>query len=359
MKVAIDLSPLYSGHKFRGIGFYTKRLVAAMKPLAKNQAGLDLEFVKSTDKLRFIQADLIHYPYFSPFFLTLPSKPLAPSVVTIHDLIPVKYPNYFLAGLKGRLRWERQKRRLKKIKAIFTDSQIWRQEINRLTGFPKEKIFSIPLAADKEFRKLPCPEMNGGNFSGEIKEKYQLPETFLLYVGDVNWNKNIPGLIRAFAAVIKQAQIEIKLVLVGKAFLNKELKETKELLQLIKLLDLNNKIMFLGYVPTEDLVAIYNLAAVYCQPSFDEGFGLPVLEAMACGCPVVAAKTGSLPEVCGGAAVMVDPDSINSIAEGIKQAIENRKKLSKKGFKQSRQFSWQKTARQTIKVYEKIYKQEN
>jgi len=103
MKVALDLSPLYSGHKFRGIGFYTKRLIEAMQPLAKKRPDLELEFVKSVDKLLFVDVDLIHYPYFSPFFLSLAAKPLAPSVVTIHDLTTVMYMEHFIPGVKGKL----------------------------------------------------------------------------------------------------------------------------------------------------------------------------------------------------------------------------------------------------------------
>lgn len=361
MKVAFDLSPLYSGHKLRGIGFYTQRLVTAMKPLVKEQTGLELELVKLTDKLRFIQADLIHYPYFSPFFLTLPSRPLAPSVVTIHDLIPVKYPENFPPGLRGKLRWQRQKSRLKKIKAVITDSLLWQKEIAQLTGFPKEKIFVVPLSAGSEFKVVDKKE------SARIKQKYQLPEVFVLYVGDVNWNKNISGLIKAFKQIFtsevppcrrQDSSIsKVKLVLVGKAFLDKSLKETKEILQLIKKLNLVNQIKLLGYVPTRDLVRIYNLAAVYCQPSFDEGFGLPILEAMACGCPVVAAKAGSLPEVCGQAAVMVNPQNSQLMAEGLKKLIIDKKardEWRKKGFARAKSFSWEKTALQTIHVYQKV-----
>lgn len=353
MKVALDLTPLYSAHQFRGIGFYTKRLIEAMKKIAPKK-GIELEFVKSVDKLLFLDADIIHYPYFSPFFLTLPGKKLTKSVVTIHDLIPPKFIEHYPPGVKGRLRWEIQKRRLKKIDGVITDSFYWQEEIPKLTGYPKEKIYVVSLAAGEEFKII-----GDNRLLAKIKKKYQLPNNFILYVGDVNWNKNVVGLIEAISK-IKNQKSDIKLVLVGKAFENKDLKETKEILQLIKQLNLINQIKILGYVPTEDLVGIYNLAMVYCQPSFSEGFGLPVLEAMSCGCPVVAAKTSSLPEICGEAAILVDPYDIDSIAGGIKKVLESKKiqeELRKRGLEWVKNFSWEKTAQKTLEIYEKIYQQ--
>ncbi len=354
MKVAIDLTPLYSAHQFRGIGFYTKRLIEAMKKIAPKK-GIELEFVKDIKDLVFVDADIIHYPYFSPFFLTLPAKPLTKSIVTIHDLIPIEFLEHFSPGIKGRLRWEVQKRRLKKVDGVITDSVYWQKEIPKLTGYPQKKIFVIPLAAGEEFKKISSTK----NQILKIKKKYHLSEKFVLYVGDVNWNKNVLGLIKAISNLKSQIS-NIKLVLVGKAFVDKDLKETKEIIQLIKQLNLINQIRILGYVSTEVLVAIYNLATVYCQPSFTEGFGLPVLEAMACGCPVVAANTSSLPEICNKAAILVDPYDINSIAEGIKKVIQDKKtqkELVKKGQEWVKNFSWEKTANQTLEVYERIYQQ--
>lgn len=144
---------------------------------------------------------------------------------------------------------------------------------------------------------------------------------------------------------------EVKLVLVGKAFLEKDLKETQEI---IKLIDFNKNIIRLGWIPQEDLIGIYNLASVYCQPSFYEGFGLPVLEAMACGCPVAAASTSSLPEICGEAAAMFDPYNIKSIVEGIKMALNQKSDLIVKGLKQVGKFTWDKVAQKTYEVYQKV-----
>ncbi|MCX6724680.1 MAG: glycosyltransferase family 1 protein [Candidatus Shapirobacteria bacterium] len=196
--------------------------------------------------------------------------------------------------------------------------------------------------------------MNDKSLLAKTKKKYDLPDNFVLYVGDVNYNKNISGLIKAFADIKDQ---NLKLVLVGKAFMDKEIKETQEISKLVKLLGLEKKVISLGWVSSEELAAIYNQATVYCQPSFYEGFGLPVLEAMACGCPVVCADNSSLKEICGQAALMVKIDTIYSIAQGISLLLDNktkREELSQKGLEWVKNFSWQKTAQKTYEVYKKL-----
>jgi glycosyltransferase involved in cell wall biosynthesis len=350
MKVAIDVSPLKTGHQYRGIGAYTDNLAKSFRSTKIHGFSFQLIEKEKIPK----DCDLIHYPYFDLFFLTLPIKKLKPTVVTIHDVIPLVFPEHFPVGLRGSLKFQIQKKSLKNVKAVITDSENSKRDIFKYLNYPKEKIYIVPLAPADDFKKLEI-----GNWKLEIKQKYQLPDNFVLYVGDVNYNKNIPGLIKAFSRFLLQtsehsSRSSFKLVLVGKAFLDENLKEAKEILQLINSLKLSKKIVRLGWIPTEDLVGIYNLATVYCQPSFYEGFGLPVLEAMACGCPVVAAKTSSLPEICGEAAVMVDPYNINNMAMGIKKVIDDKKELINKGFKQVRQFSWERVAKETYEVYQKV-----
>jgi len=310
-----------------------------------------LQLIKQGEVPRDV--DLVHYPYFDLFFLTLPLRKLKPTVVTIHDVIPLLFPERYPRGVKGWLKFQVQKQSLRGVRAVITDSENSREDIVKYLNFRKEKIFVVPLAPGEEFRIL-----KSNLFLFRIKEKYQLPERFVLYVGDVNWNKNVEGLIKAFAKS-KIQDPNLKLILVGKAFEDKNLKETNSLLQSIKELNLINQVKILGYVPTSDLVGIYNLATVYCQPSFYEGFGLSVLEAMACGCPVVAAKTASLPEICGKAAVMVDAGEIGKISEGLIKVIGDhklRRKLIQEGLKQVKKFSWEKVARQTIDVYRRVIK---
>lgn len=350
MRVAIDVSPLKTGHKFRGIGFYTERLVEALKKFDKEN-----EYILTSHQslVTSHQFDLIHYPYFDLFFLTLPIKKHAPVAVTIHDVIPLVFPEHYPKGLKGWCKLQRQKLSLKNVRVVITDSQNSKKDIVKYLGFSKDKIFVVPLAPGDEFKQLAISHQ----LLVKTRRKYSLPERFILYVGDVNWNKNIPGLIKAFKTIERLNNEAIKLVLVSKALEDKNLPETKTILRLIKELGLNNRIKILGFVPTKDLVAIYNLAAVYCQPSFYEGFGLPVLEAMACGTPIVCSKTSSLLEVAGDAAIFVDPKDIKSISQGIKHVIENeevKETFRKKSISRANQFSWKKTAEKTIGVYKKI-----
>ena len=255
------------------------------------------------------------------------------------------FPEHFPPGIRGNLKFQIQKFSLKNTKAIITDSENSKKDLFKYLNYPKNKIHVVPLAPAEEFKELKIE-----NYKLKIKQKYQLPEKFILYVGDVNYNKNIPGLIKALSGLKEK----MSLVLVGKAFKDENLKETREILQLINSLKLEKKVLRLGWIPDKDLVAVYNLASVYCQPSFYEGFGLPVLEAMACGCPVVAAKTSSLSEICGSAAVMVDPNDINDMIRGLGEAINKREELIKKGLLQAKKFSWQKTAQQTYEVYQKV-----
>ncbi|PJE68881.1 hypothetical protein COU96_02790, partial [Candidatus Shapirobacteria bacterium CG10_big_fil_rev_8_21_14_0_10_38_14] len=191
------------------------------------------------------QFDIVHYPYFDLFWLTLPIKKPKPTVVTIHDVIPLVFPQHFPLGIKGKIKFKIQKFSLKGVKAVITDSKNSKKDIANWLAYPKEKIYVIPLAPGKEFR----PITNRQSLVA-TKQKYQLPDTFVLYVGDVNYNKNIPGLIKAFDK-LKTPFKNLKLVLVGKAFEEQSLKETEEILQLIKALNLNNQIKILGWVPNK------------------------------------------------------------------------------------------------------------
>lgn len=340
MRIAIDVSPLKSAHKFRGVGFYTKRLIKALRLIKVPDFSVRLIEQGEIPK----DADLVHYPYLDLFFLSLPIKKPKPTVVTIHDVIPLIFPEHYPKGIRGWLKFQIQKFSLKRVSAVITDSKNSKGDIVRYLDFPKEKIHVVSLAPSKEFKPI------------TIKQKYNLPERFVLYVGDINWNKNVPGLVRACE------ELKIPLVIVGKQAkscdYDKTHPENQDLVWLQSAIsNQQSAIIPTGFVPTKDLVTIYNLASVYCQPSFYEGFCLPVLEAMACGTPVVCSKVSSLPEVVDDVAIFVDPNDYNSIAGGIKKVIENKKlseTLRKRGLLQARKFSWQKTARETIRVYAKV-----
>ncbi len=347
MKIAIDISPLQTGHKVRGVGFYLEYLKRSL-----------LKHYPENDYIFFVQekeipqdVDLVHYPYFDPFFRTLPLIKKHKTVVTVHDLTPLVFPQHFPAGIKGKLIWETQKIVLKQVDAIITDSHASKKDILKLVGIPDEKVSVAYLAAGEEFRVI----KSSGHKA--IKIKYNLPEKFVLYVGDVTWNKNIPRLIQAIQ------EIDVPIVMIGKALIEKNFDTTnqwnKSLVTFHELIKDDNRIIRLGFIPTEDVVAIYNLATVLALPSLYEGFGLPLVEAMQCGCPIVTTDDASIPEIVDNAAMYVDGYDSHSIARGIKRVFSDKKlqtKLSIAGLHNVKSFSWKKTAEETIAVYNRVIK---
>lgn len=345
INVAI-INPPLSGHKYRGIGMYTSCLVKALK----NADGIKTSLVNYGKDLT--SYDVIHYPYFDPFFLTLPIIRNKPTVVTIHDLIPFKFPKYFPIGLKGKLIWELQKVSLKNIQAVITDSYKSKDDIIRFTGLQAIRIIPIYLGVDDEFKII-----DDKYKLSQFKKKLKLPDNFILYVGDVNYNKNIPNLIRAFSLVREKVD-NLFLVLVGKGF-NISSPQLIEINELINALKLESYIKLYDHLANEDLVKLYNLAKTYVQPSLYEGFGLPVLEAMACGLPVISSKAGSLSEVTDDAVVEIDPRNYRDIAQKTIEVLGDsnlHNDLIKRGLKWKNKFDWKKTADETIRVYKKVIK---
>lgn len=349
MKIAIDVSPLQTGHKIRGVGFYLEYL---KQSLVKYHPQHEYQFFTDSKELNS-SIDLVHYPYFDPFFLTLPTLKKYKTVVTVHDLTPLIFPEHFPVGVKGSLRWQLQKMNLKKVDAILTDSESSKKDILRIIGVPAKKVSVSYLAAGDEFQKISDQRAR----IDAVRKKFALPEKFILYVGDVTWNKNLPNLIAAVQ------QKNLPLVMVGKSLVQKDFDKTnpwnRDLVEVQKLVQNDPSIFLLGFVSTEELVALYNCATVFVMPSLYEGFGLPVIEALQSGCPVVTTKGGSLPEVAEDAVYYVDEHSVESISKGLYEVYSNvtlQKELSQKGIKQAKKFSWKKTADQTLAVYQSIYK---
>ena len=341
MLVAVDISPTKTGHSVRGIGSYIKNLTEEFKTGSFKSNIVFFENSSSPPP-----ADLVHYPYFDLFFHTLPIRKKAKRVVTIHDVIPLVFPNYFPAGIKGYINLFFQKMALKKVDAVICDSKTSKIDIAEKLSIPKSKIHVVYLAPGKNFRPI-----DNKKSLNNIAKKYKLPENFILYVGDVNWNKNIINILKA----VKHSNA--KIVMAGKA-LTQDIPQTKEIENQIKKLKIQNDVTKLGYVSEADLVAIYNLADLTLMPSFYEGFGLPVLESMACGTPVICSNVASLAEITKNSAVYCDPNDPKDIAKKIKH-IQNlstkaRESISEKSIKNSSQFTWEKTAKETIKVYKSV-----
>lgn len=349
MKIAIDLTPITGtlrGHKVRGAGFYLEYLKRALLTYFPEH-----EYIFFSRGERIGQAvDLIHYPYFEPFFVTLPIADKYKRVVTVHDLTPIVFPEHFPAGIKGSLRWQIQKRNLMRTNGIITDSVVSQKDISRLTGVKKDKIDIVYLAAAEEFSPL---EKKAAHLK-KLQEKYQIPDKFVLYVGDITWNKNVPRLIEAIK------EINLTLVLVGKTLAEENFDRknawNRDLVRSHNLMDGDKRFIRLGFVPTDDLVGLYNCATVFVYPSVYEGFGLPILEAMQSGCPTVVTREGCIPEVAGEGGFYVDGYDVHSIANGIGEVFYTKKLqelLSRKGLGQAKKFTWRKTAEGTIAAYKK------
>ena len=344
MRVAIDISPTKTGHGVRGIGTYTQNLVNEFKK-GKWQ---DINFEFFANSASPPPVDTIHYPYFDFFFHTLPIlNKSGRVVVTIHDVVPLIFPDHFPRGIKGNFNFFLQKLALKNIDAVICVSKTSKNDVVKKLAFPKDKIHVVYSAPGHNFKKI----SNHHKLSITAK-KYKLPPKFVLYVGDVNWNKNIPNLLEA----VKLSGSN--LVMVGKSLTDTTLAQVKEIEFKIEKLGIKNKVIRTGFVPEADLVAIYNLASATLLPSFYEGFGLSVLESMACGTPVICSNLASLAEIGKDTAIFCQPENVADIADKISKLAklngQAKEKLSAKLIDHVAQFTWSKTAKETLDVYKKI-----
>jgi glycosyltransferase involved in cell wall biosynthesis len=342
LRVKLDTSPLTNGHVGRGIGRYTRSLQAAL--ISNGEVELITESTSAE------KPDVVHYPFFDLFFSTLPIKKRAPTVVTIHDVIPLMFPEHYKAGVKGSARLLKQRLALRSVKSIVTDSEFSKQQIHSYLSIPLKSISVIHLAADESLRK------SASTVVEEVRARLKLPSKYLLYVGDINYNKNIPQLIK----LLKFIDDEIHLVCLGANFKPQPIPEWQWIETQMAMSDVENRVHFLSDIPVDDaqtLSAIYTGAEVYVQPSLAEGFGLPVLEAMQCHTPVVATNTSSLQEVGGEHALYTDPTA-EALAEKVKEVVSwsaaKRQRWLAAGYAWTRNFTWAQVAERTVKIYTEV-----
>jgi glycosyltransferase involved in cell wall biosynthesis len=289
-------------------------------------------------KLRKYDFDIVHeLSQKSSFVVNLSAK----RILTIHDLTPLLFPqthSKFVVFLHRYL----LPRASKNADKIIAASVNTKRDIIKHLKVPEDKIEVIYYGRDERFIVLSEKEVE------EARAKYDLPQRYILSVCTLEPRKNMPTLIKAYHK-LRGKGIEHKLVVVGA----KGWKYSR-IFQTVRELGLENDITFLGYVSNQDLPGIYNLADLFVFPSLYEGFGLPPLEAMACGCPVITSNTSSLPEVVGDAAIMTDPYNVDEIANAMYEVLTNqalRKEMLEKGLNRAKTFSWDKAARETMKVY--------
>lgn len=285
--------------------------------------------------------DLLHIPVPDLFMKA------CPTVVSIEDLAEYRIKNKY-SPLRMLYRKAILPRIARKADHIITVSESSKKDIVELLGTSPDKISVIYHGINKNFRPLD----REGAF-GSIREKYRVPEEYILYVGRImHPSKNIVRIIRAFHRLRSIKGIRHKLVLVGK---NDWGHETVH--KTIRELRMEEEVLFMGYVPDSDLPFFYNCAAAFVFPSLYEGFGLPVIEAMACGLPVMTSNVSSMPEVAGDAALLVNPYDLNEIENGIYSLLSDdrlRQDLIRKGIERSKLFSWCKAGEKYMKIYASV-----
>jgi glycosyltransferase involved in cell wall biosynthesis len=314
-----------------------------LRPVAETSRNYSIiEQIKIPLALKRERVTLFHAPHY-----VLPPLVACRSVVTIHDCIHLMFPQY----LPNRLALGYARASIfaaaRRATRVLTVSESSKRDILRFVDIKPEKIDVIYNAYDERFAVEPREED-----VDRVRERYQLHDEFVLYAGNVKPHKNLERLIEAFHLVRRRGLDHLRLVLIGD-----EISTYAALRRAVHRHQLHPYVRFLGYLPEETLGVMYRLAGVFVFPSLYEGFGLPPLEAMASGTPVVTSNVSSLPEVAGDAAVLVDPYDPNAIANGIYQVLTDdqlRRDLRARGAARARQFSWEQSARRVREIYGEV-----
>src|SRR5271170_3437100 len=304
--------------------------------------------------LRKLEADLFHIPL-NAVPLLMPK----PYLVTIHDMSTLLFASQ--TGFRNRLRHFYLRRGLLRADRVMAVSMATCRDVETLLGIPASRIRVIYNAPDPIF-DAPSAPLNGEGvaYPPEIQrvlDRYRIHYPFLLYVGRTNPQKNIPRLVEAFAVLRGEIQDhpvyrDLRLLIIGD-----EISRYPALRHAVIQSRVEETVRFLGFVPIDTLRSFYQAASAFVFPSLYEGFGLPPLEAMACGTPVVCSSVSSLPEVVGDAAEIINPENVFDIARGLREVLLDpirRSSLVERGFAQARRFSWERTAQQVLDAYEEI-----
>ncbi|MBJ6369811.1 glycosyltransferase family 4 protein [Snuella sedimenti] len=351
------INGLQLGSKNSGVQYYTECLFQEMKQITPLKYEVEilnrdvLNYVRSISFVRvlfeyfFLKSyikknhfDLYHSPHY-----IIPKRFKIPTVVTIHDLITLDFPElcknqsvfYFKLFLRKTIR---------NANIIITVSNTVKKDILRHFDIDEGKIRVIYPGVNPIFKK---------KIDNDVASKYNLPKKYILFVGTIEGKKNLTRLVLAFNKLIRQQRINHKLVITGQNGW-----KSKSVYKAISKYGLLEHILLTGYVPKKDLPIIYSMADLFVFPSIYEGFGIPPLEAMRCGVPVLISNRGASPEICGSASLQVDPYDINDIAKGIETLLKNqalRKNKIRLGLERVKQFTWSKAAKETLQVYEEVF----
>jgi len=274
---------------------------------------------------------------------------LKPKIIFCHDIIRRVYPGSKKYWLFSKLLFSG----VKKAEFIITASKSTKRDLAKFYSIPEERVSVVYEGVN--YKKFNSEKSSSSN----IYQKYKLfpIHRYIFHISSETPRKNVDGLVKAFYKLKRKYKLtNLKLLKAGNPQYQRD---RKRLLNLIKQLGLQEEIIFLDYVPEEDLLGLYNIAELFVFPSFYEGFGLPALEAMACGTPLITSNTSSLPEVVGDAGVMVDPKNVSDLAEAMYKVLKSeelRKKMISKGLKRASLFSWETSAEETLKVFKTVYR---
>jgi len=291
---------------------------------------------------------VVHYPFYDLFYLTLPFKKVKPTLITIHDVIPLLYPKHYPKGIKGTIKHFIQTASLSNVSNIVTDSNCSTNDVIKFLKQPERKVKTVYIAPDPEFAPATKNQIE------LVVKKYRLDKPYFLYVGDINYNKNLPGLLKAFSNFKQQ----FLLVMVSRP-LFRENQAAEFLWKEIDQLGIEANLRILTEVPQsplDEMKSLYSHASWYIQPSFYEGFGLPVLEAQLCGAPVISSIGGSLKEIAGNSCLEFNPLDDQALTHTIDLALslDNSKRINliERGFTNTARFSLNKMCTEMRKVYQ-------
>ncbi|MCL7454911.1 MAG: glycosyltransferase family 4 protein [Anaerolineae bacterium] len=284
--------------------------------------------------------DLLHSPDFIP-----PHRPSCKSVITVHDLAFLLYPHFltkesarYYGHIDDAVRWTDH--------IIAVSESTKRDTVDHL-GVPEDKITVVHEAANPIFRPVSREEA-----WQQVRNRHGIEDRFILFVSTIEPRKNVPTLMRALWQLVECYKEDVHLVVAGgKGWLY------EDAFAVVDELQLDSRVHFVGRVSSEDLLYLYNAAQLLAHPAFYEGFGLPPLEAMACGLPVIASNVASLPEVVGDAGLLIDPHDVDELTVGMWRVLtdeELRREMIDKGLRQAARFSWDRAAAETLEIYRQV-----
>lgn len=376
MRIALDYTA--GIRQGAGIGQYVRSLVSALLAQDSSNHYMLISSGRPTQKHPFPKADNVQgrglfipdrylnilwyrlrFPLYANYFtgpvdiyhgLDFALPPLRGNirrVVTVYDLAFLEHPEMAVPSLVVYLN-KVVPEALANADVVAAISHATKEALIKHYHVPAEKITIIPCGAGPQFQRITDPVL-----LEETRRKFDLPQPFVLSVGTLEPRKNHLGLIRAFHQVLQKTDVSVLLAIAGgKGWIYEETQ------RIVSELKLEDKVRFLGRVSEQELITLYSLADVFAFPSFFEGFGIPPLEAMACGTPVVTSNTSSLPEVAGDAALLVDPHDISAIADALLVLVENeqlREELRRKGYVQAQRYTWSRAATKMLTVYQLLY----